>query len=177
MESWKKLNKAKIMNKALIIIDAQKGFINKLTVKTFHRIKNFIEKNKKNYKLIIFTKYYNHKNSNFVRNLGWRGFMTERETDIADELKKFVNSKNLFIKDTYGSFVENKLLNLLKKHKINQVELAGFDTENCVLTFARDAFDRGFSVVVFKDLSASHSNPKLYKAALEIVEDNIGTVK
>ena len=103
--------------------------------------------------------------------------MAERETDIADDLKKFINSKNLFIKDTYGSFVDNKLLNLLKKHKINQVELAGFDTENCVLTFARDAFDRGLSVIVLEDLSASHSNPKLHKAAIEIIKDNIGMIK
>ncbi|MFA6594641.1 MAG: isochorismatase family cysteine hydrolase [Candidatus Buchananbacteria bacterium] len=165
------------MKKALVIIDAQKGFINKLTIKTFRRIHNFIERYGKNYELIIFTKYYNHKNSNFVRNLGWRGFMAERETDIADDLKKFINSKNLFIKDTYGSFVDNKLLNLLKKHKINQVELAGFDTENCVLTFARDAFDRGLSVIVLEDLSASHSNPKLHKAAIEIIKDNIGMIK
>ncbi len=103
--------------------------------------------------------------------------MKKEQTDMADEIKEFINSKNLFVKDTYGSFVNNKLFNLLKKHKIEQVELAGFDTENCVLTFARDAFNRGMSVVVFKNLSASHSNQKLHRAALEIIKHNIGIVK
>jgi nicotinamidase-related amidase len=165
------------MNKALIIIDVQKGFINKLTADTVGRIRGFIKKNKEKYDIVIFTKYINHENSNFVRNLDWRGFMKKEQTDIADEIKEFINSKNLFVKDTYGSFVNNKLFNLLKKHKIEQVELAGFDTENCVLTFARDAFDRGMSVVVFKNLSASHSNQKLHRAAIEIIKHNIGIVK
>ncbi|MFA5024749.1 MAG: isochorismatase family cysteine hydrolase [Patescibacteria group bacterium] len=165
------------MRKALVIIDVQKGFINKLTLETVKKIRSFILKNKNNYDLLIFTKYMNHAGSNFVKNLQWKGFMTKKETDLADEIKEFVNNKNLFIKDTYGSFVNNKLFNLLKKHQIDQVELAGFDTENCVLTFARDAFDRGMSVLVFKNLSASHSSLNLHQAALEIIKHNIGVVK
>lgn len=102
--------------------------------------------------------------------------MTENENGIVDELADLVNKKNLFKKYTYGSFVDDKLLNHLKKHKIGQVDIAGIDTENCVLTLARDAFDRGFKVRVLKNLSASHSNPKLHKAALEIIRDNIGEV-
>jgi nicotinamidase-related amidase len=165
------------MEKALIIIDIQKGFINKNTEKIPSKVKNFIKKNKGNYSLIIFTKYVNHKNSNFVKNLKWYGFMKESETAIVDELQEFLTKDNLFVKDTYGSFVDNKLLNLLKKKKINQVELMGMDTENCVLTFARDAFDRGMSVLVLKNFCASHSSPKLHKTTLEIIKKNIGVIK
>lgn len=165
------------MKRALIIIDVQKGFINKSTVPVVGRIKNFIKKHKNDYDLLIFTQYFNHEGSNFVRSLKWRGFMNKKQTDLADEIKEFVDTNNLFPKYTYGSFVDNKLFDLLKKNKIAQVELAGFDTENCVLTFARDAFDRGMSVVVLKNLSASHSNPRLHKAALDIIKDNIGNVK
>lgn len=165
------------MKKALIIIDVQKGFINKSTTKIVSNIRNYILKHGRDYELVIFTKYYNHPKSAFVKNLKWRGFMNNSQTDIADEIKEFVNPKNLFIKDTYSSFVDNKLFNILKKNKIEQVELAGFDTENCVLTFARDAFDRGMSVVVYKNLTASHSMPKLHTAALEIIKHNIGKVK
>ncbi|MFA5095095.1 MAG: isochorismatase family cysteine hydrolase [Candidatus Paceibacterota bacterium] len=164
------------MKKALIIIDIQKGFINKLTNKIPSRIRSFILRNRGKYNLIIFTKYMNRKNSNFVKNLNWKGFMDDKQTAIIDELKEFINNKNLYKKYTYGSFVDNKLLKYLKRNKIKQVDLAGIDTENCVLTFARDAFDRGFRVVVFKNLSASHSNIKLHKAALKIIEENIGNV-
>ena len=164
------------MKKALIVIDIQKGFINELTNKIPSRIKKFIVKNKGNYNLIIFTKYINHKDSNFVKNLNWKGFMDDKQTAIVDELKEFINNKNLYKKYTYGSFVDDKLLKHLKRNNIKQVDLAGIDTENCVLTFARDAFDRGFRVVVFKNLSASHSNLNLHKSALEIIKNNIGKV-
>ena len=164
------------MKKALVIIDIQKGFINKLTSKIPNKVKKFILSHKDEYNLIIFTKYINHKNSNFVKILGWKGFMGDKQTAIADELKEFINNKNLYKKYTYGSFVDNKLLKHLKDNKIKQVELAGIDTENCVLTFARDAFDRGFKVVVFQDLTASHSSLKLHKSALEIIKRNIGDV-
>ncbi len=165
------------MKKALIIIDVQKGFINNRTLKIVRNIRNHIQKCSRFYEVVIYTKYYNHQSSNFVKRLDWHGFMDKKQTDFVDEITEFINNKYVFIKDTYGSFVDNKLMNFLKKHKIQQVELAGFDTENCVLTFARDAFDRGFSVVVYKDLTASHSMPKLHRAALEIIENNIGEVK
>ncbi len=102
--------------------------------------------------------------------------MNEKQTTIVDELKEFINNKNLYKKYTYGSFVDDKLLKYLKKNKIKQVELAGIDTENCVLTFARDAFDRGFKVVVLKNLSASHNSLHLHESALEIIKENIGSV-
>jgi nicotinamidase-related amidase len=164
------------MKKALIIIDIQKGFINKLTDKIPARIKNYIKKNKDRYDLVIFTKYKNRNNSNFVKNLNWKGFMSNKETAIVDELKEFINKKNLYVKYTYSSFVDEKLLKYLRKNKIKQVELAGIDTENCVLTFARDTFDRGFKVIVIKNLSASHSDLSLHKSALKIIKDNIGDV-
>jgi len=164
------------MKKAFIIIDVQKGFINKLTNKIPTKIKDFVLKNENDYSLIIFTKYINHKNSSFVKNLNWEGFMDDKQTAIVDELKEFTNSKNLYKKYTYSSFVDNQLLKYLKANKIKQVELAGIDTENCVLTFARDAFDRGFKVTVFKNLCASHTSLKLHKSALEIIRKNIGKV-
>jgi len=164
------------MQKALIIIDVQKGFINKITKKIPLKIRNFILKNKGSYRLIVFTRYINNKNSNFYKILNWKEWMNDEQTAIVDELQEFVNSENLYKKDTYGSFVDNKLLKYLRKNKIKQVELAGFDTENCVLTFARDALDRGFKIKVLKNLSASHSNPKLHKSALEIIKKNIGDV-
>jgi nicotinamidase-related amidase len=164
------------MKKALIIIDVQKGFINKLTSKIPLKIRNFILEHKDDYAKIIFTKYINHKNSNFVKNLNWTGFMDDKQTAVVDELQEFVNKDNLYTKDTYGIFLDDKLIKYLRKNKIKQVEIAGMDTENCVLTFARDAFDRDFKVVVFKNLSASHSSLHLHKSALEIIEKNIGDV-
>ncbi|MBU1202483.1 cysteine hydrolase [Patescibacteria group bacterium] len=165
------------MKKVLVIIDVQKGFISEHTKGLATRIKKFVEKNHKKYSLILFTQHINNNKSYLYRNLGWKGFMKEEEYGLMDEIAELAKSKKVFIKDTYGAFVNKKIESLLKNKGIKEVHLAGIDTENCVLTFARDAFDRGFNVVVFKNLCRSHSNPSLHKAALEIIKDNIGEVR
>lgn len=165
------------MKKALIILDVQKGFTSKYTKGIASSIRKFIEKNRKKYALIVFTQHKNNSKSYLYKNLGWKGFMKESEYDFMDELAELAKSEKVFVKDTYGIFTDKKLENFLKMKKITDVHLAGIDTENCVLTFARDSFDRGFKVTVLKDLCRSHSNPHLHKAALEIIEENIGEVK
>ena len=164
------------MKRALIVIDIQKGLISKLSDKLPSRIQSYIEEHGKDYALIIYTQFKNRRGSSFVKYLHWDEFMGEGQTAIVDELRSFVNRKNLFVKYTYGSFVDGKVLNALKKHKISGVDIVGIDTENCVLTFARDAFDRGFSVRVLKNMCASHIDAKLHRAALEIIKENIGEV-
>lgn len=165
------------MKKALIIIDIQKGFLTKYTRDLPKKVRKFIKNRGGEYDLILFTQYKNHPKSNFVKQLNYRGFIRREAYDIVDELKDLVKKNNLFTKDTYSSFVSQKLPDTLKKHKIKEIHIAGIDTEHCVLTFARDAFDRGYKVVVLKNFSRSHSDPELHKAALKIIEGNIGEVR
>ena len=165
------------MKKAFIVIDLEKGFLTKYTKDLPLKIRDFIEARGNEYHLILFTQYKNHRKSNFVKHLDYEGFIHKDEYGIVDELKDLIHKNNLFTKDTYGSFVTKKLPDVLKKNRIGEVHIAGIDTENCVLTFARDAFDRGYKVVVFKNLCRSHSNPSLHKAALQIIKDNIGELR
>ncbi len=164
------------MKKALIIIDLQKGFIDKRTKHLPARTKNFIQRNKNKFDLILFTQFKNKPDSYFVKNLNYHSFMKRAEYDLVDEIKKFINQNNLFVKNTYSSFVDNKIFNILKENKITDIYLGGIQTENCVLTFARDAFDRGFKIIVLKNLCANNSGNKLHNAALEIIAENIGEV-
>jgi nicotinamidase-related amidase len=165
------------MRKALIVIDLQKGFLCPLTKNLPKKVKGFLLRNKGKFDLVLFTQYLNRPKSQFVRFLGWQGFMDKKENDLFEEIKPFVNKNNLFKKYTYGSFADDKVLKVLRKNKIEEVWLMGIATENCVLTFARDAFDRGFKVVVLKDYCASTDSKKLHNAALEIIKNNIGEIK
>jgi len=165
------------MKKALVIIDPQKGFTSKHTKGIASRIKKFVEKNRKKYSLILFTQHRNDPKSYIYKYQGWRGFMKEEEYGFMDELAELAKSEKVFVKNTYGAFTDKKMENFLKKKNITDIHLAGMDTENCVLTFARDAFDRGFKITVLKNLCASHSSQRLHRAALEIIENNIGKVK
>lgn len=165
------------MKKALIVIDLQKGFLTKYTRGLPSKIRRFIQKRENEYDSIIFTQFRNLPKSNFVRHLNYRDLMSRNRYDIVNELRGLVKKTNLFEKDTYSSFVTKKLPGALRRSGIKEVHIIGIDTENCVLTFARDAFDRGYKVVVLKNLCRSHSDPKLHRAALEIIRNNIGEVK
>ncbi|MCA9353137.1 cysteine hydrolase [Patescibacteria group bacterium] len=165
------------MKKALVIIDPQKGFETKHTEGIASRIKDYVAKNSNNYDVVLFTQHKNHSDSYLAKNFEWYGFMDGREYDFMDELSDLTAQYPVFEKDTYGIFTTPKLENYLKEHEITNIDIAGIDTENCVLTFARDAFDRGYIVTVLKDLCRSHSAPHLHEAALEIIEENIGEVR
>lgn len=164
------------MKKALIVVDLQKGFLTKYTRDLPAKIRRFIQKRGGEYNLIIFTQFRNHPKSNFVKHLNYRGFISRNRYEIVNELRDFIKKTNLFRKDTYSSFLTKKPSDVLRKNKIREVQIVGIDTENCVLTFARDAFDRGYKVTVLKDLCRSHSDPNLHGAALEIIRKNIGKV-
>ncbi len=128
------------MKKALIVIDLQKGFITKHTKDLPLKIQRYIEKNKGKYDLILFTQYRNHPKSNFVKYLNYRGFMSKDRYDIVEQLKQFVHKDNLFPKDTYGSFVNGRLPAILKKNKIEEVHIAGIDTEHLCTYFCERYF-------------------------------------
>lgn len=69
------------MSKVLLIVDMQKGFINKkiysdLVVK----IDDLIKKN--TYDCYIFTKFINKNNSFFVNKLNWKNLMNEESQKI-----------------------------------------------------------------------------------------------
>ncbi len=167
---------SKVMSKALIIIDLEKGFMNDLTKDLPGKIKKYLGENKDKFDLVLFTQFKNHKGSNFDRLMEYEDFMKPEEYDIVPELQEFVTKDNLFVKDTYGSFVDDRVLNALKEKGIEEVYIMGIQTENCVLTFARDAFDRGFRVFVMKDYCGSDASTESHKAALKIIEDNIGEI-
>ncbi|MFH1457065.1 MAG: isochorismatase family cysteine hydrolase, partial [Patescibacteria group bacterium] len=158
--------------KALIIIDLQKGFINELTQDIPYKTKKYIEENQNDFDLVLFTQFINHSESVFVKQLEYKDFMEQHEYDLVNEIKEFVGDENLFQKDTYGSFVDDEMLDALRLEEIKEVYLGGIATENCVLTFARDAFDRSFKVKVIKDLCASPESIELHNVALQIIENN-----
>src|SRR3989344_9526208 len=101
--------------KALIVIDLEKGFLTRYTKDLPQKIRNFIEKNDE-YVVTLFTQYRNHPKSNFVRQLGYKGFIHKNQYEIVNELRDLVTKNNLFVKDTYGSFVNTKLSDTLRRN-------------------------------------------------------------
>jgi len=162
------------MKNALLIIDVQKFFINEFTKDIPKKIANFIKKHK--FDFVLFFKFINSKDSNFVKLLNWQRMLSSPEIDYVPELKKFITKNNVFIKSTFSAFKLKKFLEFLKGNQIVKLYICGTDTNACVLSTAIEAFDLGFDVKVLEDLCASHSGKQYHKNAIEILKRNANLV-
>jgi ureidoacrylate peracid hydrolase len=78
-------------------------------------------------------------------------------------------------KDRYSAFSGSDLANQLRDRGIETVVVAGFSTDVCVSSTARDAFQLDFSTVTLSDCCAARS-PVAHDAALETLARRFGRV-
>jgi nicotinamidase-related amidase len=165
------------MKKALIVIDVQKYFLNNETKEIVGNIGKYLKDNFEKYDTVFFTVFKNDPNAPLWKISEWDGCIKSPDTDVCDEIKDFVNKDNLFYKNILSAVKNPKIMGIIKKKKILEVDLCGFDTDCCVLATAYDLFDQGIKPVVLKKLTWSTSKEKLHESAIKIVERNIGFVK
>lgn len=157
--------------KALIVIDVQNSFIKERTDHLPKKIAGYIKRNE--FQVIVFTKFVNKPNSNFVHSLKWKKSFDPPETDIADELKAWANKENTFKKASYSVFKSVPLKKYLQKHEVDELVMCGVDTDACVLASAYEAFDLGYKVHIPKELCASAAKEDLHSVAMAILKRNI----
>ncbi len=165
------------MNRALIVIDVQKFFLNAQTKPIVKRICKFLQEKANHYSAIYFTVFKNDPNSPLWRISNWKDCTDSPATNVCDEIKEFTNDKNLFYKNILSAYKVPEIANSLKEHDISEVHLCGFDTDCCILATSYDVFDRGIKPVVLENLTASHSTKKLHKPAISMIKRNIGFVE
>lgn len=162
------------MQKALIVIDVQQYLLNQHTKLIPRKIAKFLEKNK-DFDFILFFKFINDKNSNWVKILKWERMIAPEETEIAPELKRFLSKQNVFIKKAaFSVFRSKKFIKFIKVNNINKLYICGLDTNACVFTSVMEAFERGFEVKVIEDLCATHQGERYHKSAIESLKRNLG---
>lgn len=140
------------MNKALIVIDMQKGndeiYQRNLVVKNINkRILNYRDSNHP----IIFVQMVS----------GIKPIFTERWKLMPD--LNFEASDNYFNKYQPDAFFETGLSDFLKHRHISSIEIAGAQTQLCIDTTIRIAFSYGYSIFILKD-GFSTFDSKLLKA-------------
>ncbi|MBI4836578.1 MAG: cysteine hydrolase family protein [Candidatus Abawacabacteria bacterium] len=101
--------------------------------------------------------------------------------DIATDGPKFFRinppREQVFIKYNLNAFSNPNLLETLETNHIKTLIITGVDSEFCIETAVRNAFDLGFKVVVPKDLIANNAR-KVHREErlLELVETWYGAV-
>ena len=161
------------MKKALFVIDVQNYFINSKTKDLPKKIRQYIEKNRKKFDLIIFTCFVNDPSSSVYRLLDWKKCSNSPEIDIVEEIKLVLKYGPFFAKNVYSVLKVPKVKKLLKQNEIKELYLCGIDTDCCVLATAYDGFDQGYKIHLLKDLCMASSNISLHRAALLIFKRNL----
>ena len=146
------------MKTALVVVDVQNYFANKHTTKIAKKISDFISEHRQDFDFILFTKFVNKDDSNYVKLLNWEKCFSSPDTDIPSEFSEFVDEDNVFIKTAYSAFKSKKFCSFLKMNNIKKLFLCGIDTDACIVATAFDAFDLGYEVKILKDLK-DHDKP------------------
>ena len=121
------------MNKLLLVVDVQNDFINDNTKLTLQKIQELINANE--YKNIVFTKFINNENSNWYKQLNYKGCLTEEGRNLTIDTSKYL------VINKYGySALNEALITYINQNKIDEIDLCGFDTDACIYKTALDLF-------------------------------------
>lgn len=156
-----------MINKALLIVDVQNGFVND---KTKH-IPTLVEKLQDNYNLVIATRFINLPDSPYRRLIKWDHLSPE-----SDEIElAFKPKEGAIILDKYiYSCIDDSFVSLLKENDVDAVDICGIDTDICVTKCAVDLFERNITPFVLKDYCATHADAEIQESALIILARYIG---
>lgn len=157
------------MAKCLVIIDMQKGFINKHTEHLPEKILNYIEL--KDFDYIIGTKYINNENTACYQFENWHKCMEgTEETEIIDVLKNKIDIT--FDKSTYSCW-NDEFKQFIKDNNINELYFVGVNTACCVLASVFDAYNDLVSCYVVHDLCASTSGTYSHHCGIHVLKECI----
>ena len=151
----------------LIIIDVQKGFINRWTGHVPARVQTRQDA----FERVIVTRFVNPPGSAHRRLLGWPRFgpgSADVELAFAPRDGAEIMDKSTYTCATGGFVAE------LKQNGVERVHLCGIATDSCVLKSAVDLFEAGLEPLVLAADCASHGGPECHEAGLKLLRRFIG---
>ena len=150
----------------LLVIDFQNEFINEVTKNSLNELKDLIDSNK--YDDILFTRFINSKDNPCYK-IGWDGCLDEDSIKIPIDTKDY----QIIDKTTYSAY-NDELIQYIKNHNIENIYLAGFDIDCCVLATAFNLFENNYNTYVLKDYVYSCLSQEMKDITLDILERCIG---
>lgn len=158
----------------LFVIDVQNGFVNDESRHVVPVIADLIEQWETAGGPVLFSRYFNHPDSPFVRLLNWTALQDSPETDIVPELAEHAaRAHEIVDKVKYSAFAMD-VVNDFRDHGWTDVVLCGIATDSCVLKTAADAFENGIAPWIVTDACASEAGDDVHQAGLTVARRMIG---
>ena len=155
------------MEKCLLIVDVQAGFINEAT----QHIPKLVEALQYEYDHVYATRFYNEEGSFYRKLINWNRFGKD-STDFQLAFSPS-NSATIIDKNIY-SCVSKEFTQALMQRGIERVDVCGLDTDICVTKCAVDLFERGITPFVLAKYCASHAGEEAHKCGLKTLSRFIG---
>lgn len=150
------------MGKVLLIVDMQKGFINKNEYSNLiNKINNLIKRNTYNY--YIFTKFINKTDSFYVKKLNWKNLISEESQKICVTIPQ-----NSIIFDKYGYGLTQKDIDKIKEILADdkKIDVCGIQTGACVYAISTQLFDNLIFPNILINYTATSNNADYAKSVL-----------
>ncbi len=153
--------------KALIVVDLQRGFVNRNTRRIVAPIQCFQEQ----FEHVIATRYFRRPGSPMVDLLGIEGYEKgSPEAELAFEPREGA----IVIDKTTYSCVTDAIVPHLRKWNVDEAYVCGVDTDQCVLMVAADLLQNDVVAIVCENLTASAAGPEYHSAGLFLLRRLIG---
>ena len=152
--------------RALILVDLQKSFVKKDKGRIIKNLSLLLKQ--ETYDLFIEATFHAEKGSLWDKQTHWTFLYESTIPEISKLLKgrKVIKVK----KDTRSVFKGDKnIVVLLRKNKIKEVHIVGFDTSDCVFATAQESFDNGFYTYVIEECTGSSGGKLLHSKAISLL--------
>lgn len=154
-------------SRALLIIDIQRGFLNRHTKK----LPELAESLQNKYELIYVAKLEYGDRSPFLEIRKSTGFCDiDRPTDLAFQP---VSTAKTIVKHGYSA-LNTELKTELERSDIKQIDLMGMDTDQCVLATALALFDMSITPRILSRYCASTGGASSHRAGIKILRRALG---
>lgn len=154
--------------KNLMIVDMQKGLMNKNNQHLINKINAYLKE--ESFDKVIYTRFYNYDESQYENILDYKKMMTEEEIEFSVDS---VENSIIFPKCSYGLPPEQ--LMWLREKNVKEVILCGTDIDCCILAIAFNLFDWGIKPVFKWDLcGSSNKNQDIKESIKPLLERNFG---
>lgn len=151
----------------LLIIDVERGFINENT----KHIPALVEQKQHEYDTVWAVRLVYGKDSPFLTIRQRSGIENiERPTELA-----FTPRDDARILEKYGySAATPELIAALRQEGVTSVDIAGMDTDQCVLATAFGLFDAGMTPRILEHYCASTGGETMHQVAMQLLRRALG---
>lgn len=158
---------------ALLVIDAQQGFLNRHSRGVLPAIVRLVEGWRAAGAPVVLTRFHNELGSPYETITGWTRLRTPEEQALAAEIAPFADGAAAVIDKSQASAFTPGCAQLIRDAGWTDLVLCGIDTDACVYDSARDAYHNGYRPWIVTDACASTGGLQYHDAALQMAARNI----